>query len=156
MPKGIKTQKTELYALTTDVTPVFVKIGAFLDFSGLGGTRAEIDATNLDSLAKEFFAGLEDSGTFGANINLDPTDVGQQEMFTLKDAGAITSFCLALSDGTALPTLVSTTPTPPTARSSFMFTASVQQFSVSGAADNIVKGAVQLRITGPVTKTWKA
>lgn len=156
MAKGIKVQKTELYFVNNETTPALVKLGAITDFSGLGGQKAEIDATNLDSLAKEFFTGLEDSGTFSVNVNLDPSDAVHQELFKVKDDGTINQFVLCLSDGSTAPTYTTGTLTPPTARSSFQFTASVQQLTISGAADAIVKGALQLRISGPIVKTWAA
>lgn len=156
MAKGIKTQHTELYFVNNDSAPALVKVGAFTDFNGLGGQKGEIDATNLDSTAKEFFTGLEDSGTFGANINLDPSDSGHQDMIQVKDDGTNNSFILCLSDGSAAPTLTGSTITPPAGRTSVAFTASVQQFTISGAADAIVKAAIQLRITGSVAWSWKA
>jgi len=156
MAKGIKTQKTELYFVNNDVAPALVKLGALTDFSGLGGQKAEIDATNLDSLAKEFFTGLEDPGTFSVNLNLDPSDAVHQALLKVKDDGTINDFVLCLSDGSAAPTYSTGTITPPTARTSVHFQASVQQLTVSGAADAIVKAAVQLRITGLPTWTWAA
>lgn len=156
MPKGIKSQKTELYFLSNDAVPKIVKLGAFNGFSGLGGQKSEIDATDFDSVAKEFFTGLEDSGTFGANVNLDPTDAGQDALLKIKNDGTVNTFVLCLSDGSTAPTLVSSVVTPPTTRTSYMFDASVQQFTISGDPDNILKGQVQLRITGAVTRTKKA
>jgi hypothetical protein len=156
MPKGIKTQKTELYFLSNDASPAIIKLGSFNGFSGLGGQKSEIDATDFDSTAKEFFTGLEDSGTFGANINLDPTNAGQDALQQIKDDGTVNKFVLCLSDGIASPTLATDVVTPPTTRTSYMFDASVQQFTVSGDPDNIVKGQVQLRITGAIVRTKKA
>jgi hypothetical protein len=152
MPKGIKTQKTALYFAVADA---MLKLGALTEFNGLGGQKGEIDATNLDSDAKEFFTGLEDSGTFSCNINIDPADGSQQALFDIKDSGEVVTFVLALSDGTAAPTIVTDVVTAPTARTAFIFDASVQQFTVSGGADSIVKGAVSLRITGSITRAWK-
>lgn len=155
-PKGTKSQGTELYMLSIDATPVLVKIGAFTDWSGLGAAKSQIDATNLDSLAKEYLPGLKDNGAATFNLNLDPTDTGQISVQAVDDADATTTFVLLLSDGTAEPTLTTGVVTPPTTRSSFMFSASVQEFSTSGSADAIVKAQLQLRITGAVTKTWKS
>lgn len=154
-PKGIKTQKTALYfasATDADVT----KLGAITDFNGLGGQKGEIDATNMDSDAKEFFTGLEDSGTFTLGVNIDPKDASQQDVFDLKDSGEVVRWVLALSDGTAAPTVADNVVTLPATRTMFAFDASVQQFTVSGAADNIVKGQLSLRITGAIQRSWKA
>jgi len=152
MPKGIKTQKTGLYFVNADA---IAKLGALTDFNGLGGQKGEIDATNLDSDAKEFFTGLEDSGTFSCNINIDPTDASQQDVFDIKDSGEVVTWVLALSDGTAAPTIETDEVVAPTGRTAFIFDASVQQFTVSGGADSIVKGAISLRITGAIQRAWK-
>jgi hypothetical protein len=152
MPKGVKTQKTGLYFENVDAVS---KLGGLTDFNGLGGQKGEIDATNLDSDAKEFFTGLEDSGTFSCNLNLDPNDATQQAVFDIKDSGEVVTWALCLSDGTTAPTIETDEFTAPVGRTAFIFDASVQQFSVSGAADNIVKGAISLRITGPITRAWK-
>lgn len=156
MAKGIKTQHTELYFVNNAGTPALVKLGALTDFSGLGGQKAEIDATNLDSLAKEFFTGLEDPGTFSANLNLDPSDAVHQALIKVKDDGTINEFILCLADGTTAPTYSTGSITAPTDRSSVAFSASVQQLTISGAADGILKAAAQFRITGLPAWTWKA
>lgn len=156
MAKGIKTQHTELYFVNNAGTPAMVKLGALTDFSGLGGQKAEIDSTNLDSLAKEWFTGLEDPGTLSLNLNLDPSDTVHQALFKVKDDGTNNQFILCLSDGVSAPTFATPDITAPTDRTSVAFTASVQQLTVSGAADAIVKAAVQLRISGLPAWTWKA
>lgn len=154
--KGIRSQKTRLYFVTNDVSPVLVYLGAFTNFNGLGGSHSEIDATNFESDAKEYFAGLEDNGTFSADLNLDPSDSSHQKLMKVKDDGTNNQFALCLSDGTSPPTLDSHgAVVAPSGRTSFVFTASVQQFTLSGAADNIIKGQIQLRITGSVAKNWK-
>lgn len=152
-PKGIKTQKTGLYFALLDAIK---KAGGITNFNGLGGQKGEIDATNMDSDAKEFFTGLEDSGTFTVGVNLDPKDDSQQAIFDLKDSGETVRWALGLSDGTAAPTIANDVLTLPSTRTYFAFDASVQQFTLSGDSDNIVKGQLTLRITGAIQRSWKA
>lgn len=152
-PKGIKTQKTGIYFA---VAAAVSKLIAITDWNGLGGQKGEIDATNMDSDAKEFFTGLEDSGTLSLGINLDPREVSQQALWDLKDSGEVVPWYLGLSDGTAAPTVTDEAIVAPAARTGFAFEASVQQLTLSGAADNIVKGQITLRITGKILPTWKA
>lgn len=152
-PKAIKTQKTQLYfAIAAQAT----KLGAITNFNGLGGQKPEIDTTNLDSEAKEFLTGLEDSGTFSVNVNIDPKDTSQEQVFALKDSGEVVAWALCLSDGAAAPTANAGDLAAPDDRSCFIFAATVQQFTVSGEADNIVKGQITLRITGKIARHWKA
>jgi len=153
-PKGIKTQKSGLYFPTA--ADEVSKLLAITDWNGLGGQKGEIDATNMDSDAKEFFTGLEDSGTFSLNINFDPREISQQDLWALKDSGDVVPWYLGLSDGVTAPTLVDDVMTAPAARTGFVFDASVQQLTLSAASDNIVKGAITLRISGRVVPTWKA
>lgn len=103
-------------------------------FSGFDGSASELDKTNLDSTAKEIGMGLIDNGNFTVEIDVDRADAGQAALRSAQVAGAIKTFKLTL-------------PNSKTAT----FTGYVKKFSEQGGVDAIVKGSVDLRISGAVT-----
>lgn len=144
-------QKSALYFVTADETPVLMKIANLLEVPQEGGDKTEIDVTNLDSTRKEFVLGLEDGGSVTVNANYDPAETSHKALRALKDAGTASQFVVCYSDGTSTPTLTGSSITPPTDRSGVVFSALVKQFAVTGAADNVLKVAVTLRVTGAST-----
>ena len=105
-------------------------------FSGFDGAAAEIDVTNLDSVAKEFRLGLKDNGSFSIEIDRDIADPGQIALLAAQGTGAATPFVLKFADG-----------------NSAEFTGFVKKFSLSGGVDAVVKGSADIRISGDIT--WK-
>lgn len=153
---AIKTQKTELYFVTSDVTPTLEKVGQVSQTTLNGGAAAEIDITNFDSEQKESESGLPDPGTLSFDIVSDPSNTSHQALDAVYAAGTITDFIVCLSDGTTAPTYTTGTVTPPTDRSGFQFKAFVQQVTNNGATDNVWKATIQLRISGKVTRFYAA
>jgi len=77
----------------------FVKIGGFLNFSGLGGgSAAVIEATDLDSDAKEKLMGLPDEGSIKLDFNFFENDAGQTALVAARGTQALTSFKLTLNN----------------------------------------------------------
>lgn len=111
-------------------------IGEIKSFNGPGGQSSDIDITTLESTAKEFLQGLQDEGEFSFDANLDPADVGQIFCRAARTAQAQRGFEVILADADA---------------TTFEFDANVKGFSVSGGVDDVVKAAISLRISGPVT-----
>jgi hypothetical protein len=106
-------------------------------FSGFDGEAAEIDVTVLDSVSKEFLAGLTDPGTFSFEFfpNFLTATAGQELLRAAALSGAVTDFELELSDGVKID-----------------FQATVRNaLSSSGGVDAALTGSASLRITGPIT-----
>jgi hypothetical protein len=62
-----------------DPTPTsWVPVHHPVDFSDLGGSRPQVELTNLESLAREFTPGLADQGAFSVTHQFDPMDPGQR------------------------------------------------------------------------------
>ena len=81
MALGLKTQGTEIYLLDdTDTGNEVRKLGNITDLGEFGPVAGDIDVTNLDSTAKEYFSGLVDNGTITIGFNYDPADVSQQTL----------------------------------------------------------------------------
>ena len=121
-----------------------IKVGAapvpiknIKSFSGFDGASAEIDVTNLDSLAKEFRLGLVDSGSFSAEIDRDFADPGQVALLAAQIAAEAAEFTLKFPTGDVA-----------------TFTGFVKKLGLSGGVDAVVKGSIDIRISGAVT--WAA
>lgn len=115
----------------------FTAIGNVKTFSGFDGSSSEIDVTTLSSTAKEYRLGLEDNGQFAIELDRDFSDAGQTALLAARDAQAGKQFKLLLSNG-----------------ESAVFTGYVKKFSMAGGVDQVVKGSVDIRISGAVT--WAA
>ena len=100
------------------------------DYTGFDGVSAEIDVTNLQSLAKEYSPGLEDFGQFAMNVDVDNTDLGQIAMRAAKTSQSKTYFKLIMRNLTV--------------RVIYGF---VKKFSEAGAVDGVVKSSVDVRIS---------
>ena len=156
MANELRTQKTEVFFLDTTIK----KILNVADIGEFGPQADDIDVTNLDSDAKEFLTGLGDNGELTLQINLNASDPVHQKLSDEAGKGTRFAFCVALSDGTAPPTATAGPPpvlTPPaaSARTSFVFLASVKSFRNAVKTNDAVRVNCTLRISGGITKTWK-
>lgn len=124
------------FAIDTSISgdPSFTAIKNIKTYSGLDGSASEIDVTNLDSEAKEFRVGLEDNGQFTIELDRDFSDSGQIALLAARDTQAAKKFKLSLSNG-----------------ENAQFVGYVKKFGINGGVDQVVKGSVDIRITGPVT-----
>jgi len=113
--------------------PTYTAVGNIKTFSGFDGSSSELDVTNLASTAKEYRLGLEDNGQFSIELDRDFSDAGQTQLLALRDSQVGKTFKLLLSNG-----------------ENAIFTGYVKKFSVAGGVDAIVKGSVDIRISGAV------
>jgi predicted secreted protein len=131
----LDTTGNTLTASSATATPVsWTKVANVKTFSGLDGSAAEIDVTNLDSVAKENRPGLPDSGQFTVEVDQDDTDAGQIAVRAAYQATTVKQYQITLPNGKVI-----------------TFTAWVKKYSTSGAVDNVIKASVDLRITGAYT-----
>jgi hypothetical protein len=116
-------------------TPVtFTNIANMKDYSGFDGSASELDKTNLDSTAKEFMLGLTDPGQFTINIDYDNQNAGHIALRAKVVSGVISNFRVTMPDTDVI-----------------TFNGYVKKFSLAGGVDAIVKTAVDIRISGPIT-----
>jgi len=117
---------------------VFTNIPDVKTIGGPTGSSDLLEATNLDSTAKEYVLGLADSGEIRLGLNWDPTSVQQQGLFTDWQNRTRRNFQIIFSDtGAAL----------------LAFAAFVQNYEISGGANAIVEASITLKITGAITFT---
>lgn len=118
---------------------VFNTIAEVKGFDGPGGSATVIDASTLDSTAKEKIMGLPDEGQFTMDVHFDPTNTnGQVAMQTARAARTKKNFKVTLTDSGAM---------------DVTFSGYVTGFSLSGAVDNIIAAKITIEITGAVTYT---
>jgi len=112
------------------------EIANIVSFTGFDGESAEIDVTNLKSVAKEYLLGLTDGGgSFSLEIHPEYGDVGQDALRAAEISGATSSFVLTLSDNTTVG-----------------FEALVKNaHNLNGSVDAALAGTCSLKVTGPLT-----
>lgn len=59
----------------------------------------EIDATNLDSVKKEYIIGLSGEGNLTLSVDIDPTDPGQERVRKLRGTNSAVPLSVTRSDG---------------------------------------------------------
>jgi len=140
---ALATQGFKIEISDSGIDPlVYTEIKEIKNFSGFDGSAAVLDATHLQSTAKEKRKGLKDLGGFSIDVNHLPSDAGQKK---LRDAIDLTgdtaekTFLLTLSD-----------------TSTVQFNAFVMSNSQSGGVDAIHEGSFTLEITGDLTVTEAA
>lgn len=138
MAKGILSQGVVLAYGDGGSPSSFTSIGNVTAFSGPGGAAAIIDATNLDSLAKEKMMGLPDEGQFSVDLNYDPDKVDHAYLRNARKARTRLEFRMTLTDATSATNLV--------------FFGYVTGFALSGKVDQLVTAKVTIEIDGAVSE----
>jgi hypothetical protein len=103
-------------------------------FTGFDGEASEIDVSNLASTAKEYRLGLVDPGKFSIEVDQDDTDAGQIAIRASQVAGSLKNYKLTLPNS-----------------KTFTYSAFCKKFATSGGVDQVVKGSIDFRISGPIT-----
>lgn len=116
----------------------FINIAELKDFSGIGGGAASVlDASSLDSPAKEKLLGLMDEGSPKFTFNHVPADAGQVALKTARAAGTLSDFQLVLGGTTK----------------TYSFQAFVLTNEITGGVDTITELATGVEISGAVTES---
>lgn len=96
--KGVVGRGSTLHINIAGSPTNFQKIGNVTDISGPGGSATVLDASNLDSIAREKLMGLFDEGQVNFKINLDPDDAVHQSVRTARRNKTLCEFKLTLTD----------------------------------------------------------
>lgn len=134
---AIDTTGDTITAGTAHATPTtWTAVANCRTLNGLDGAAAEIDRTNLASTAKEFILGLMDPGHMSFECDYDLTDPGQIALFSHQQSGALAQFKMVLPNA-----------------DTFSFAGYVKKYAQTAGVDQVIKRSVEIRITGPITKT---
>lgn len=116
-------------------TPVqWTAVNNWKSYSGFDGQASELDATNLQSTAKEFRLGITDPGTLQLELDQDNSDAGQTVLLAAYNGSLAKQFKITLPNANTA-----------------TFTAYVRKFTSQGGVDQVVKRQADLRISGAVT-----
>lgn len=151
----VKSQGTEIFVLPDPLDTTAMKMACPTAVSKSGGARTMSEILCLDADDPEFVAGSRSSTTWSVPFALVPTDTTHQELFDLENLGEPVPFVIALSDGTAAPTVTSGDLVPPTGRTSFKFDGIVMEIGIEIATNDVVRGTLTVQQSGPMTRTWK-
>jgi hypothetical protein len=157
MANGLRTQGTEVFFVDTVTASqeALVQMTCPTGVQGLGGARDQIEDTCLDNTEeKTFVAGLGNPGDVTIPFVFNPQASSHELLFSLKAAGDVLSWCVALSDGSADPTLNTDEGLdPPANRSSFLFSGFVKDVNIDIATNEVVRGTLIVQRSGAVTFT---
>jgi hypothetical protein len=119
---------------------VYTTIAKRVSISGPEMSVAEIDATDLDSLAMESEPGLPDAGSISLTINYDPESATHQLLFDLVFTPTVELWQLVTKDGTKFP-----------------FSGWLSKFSPTGMEVNgKLTADIEIRVTGVIEPTYPA
>ena len=155
--KALKSQRTQMYVAFQTGATAFTMI-TLQDVSAIPNignpVKAKLDATDLDSVAKEYVAGLSDAAEMSLSYMLRGS-VNQQRLRDLDASGVISRFMICYSENTAQPTMSPTTGvfTPALGRSHSTFSAYVSSMAFSVAVDAVIQGTIGLQVSGSVSTT---
>lgn len=114
----------------------FTSIGEVKNFNGPSGSANVLDATHLESTAREKVMGLPDEGEITLTMNFDPTSAQHQGLIADRANRVKRNFEQVFSD---------------TGAAKASFAAYVTGFAIVGAVDAICEANVTLAISGPLT-----
>jgi len=152
----VRSQGTEVFILPDPLDTTPMKMACPTAVSKSGGARTMNEILCLDADDPEFISGSRSSTTWNIPFALVPTDSTHQELFALESLGEAVPFLIALSDGTAAPTVATGNLTPPTGRTSFRFNGIVMEVGIDIASNDVVRGTLTVQQSGPMTRTWKS
>lgn len=116
---------------------IYTTVGKRTKLSGPNPTVPDIDMTDLDSLAREFEAGLPDAGELKLTINYDPANVMHQKLSALVNSRALAQWKIVLAN---------------TAATEIPFSGYIKSWPLEGMeTDQKVTIEVTIKISGPIT-----
>lgn len=130
-----------------------LKIDCPTGITGLGGAKGQVDITCLDDQEMQYSPGMAQAGTLTVNINFDPSDASHVALWDAFSLDDTLLFVIGLSDGTADPTVNSSTGvvTYPATRTYISFNGYIADLPIDIAINSVVKTAMQIQRSGART-----
>lgn len=149
---AIKTQGTALYAIDPADGSVLT-VGCVTSIDGIDTSIDQIETTCIGDTARSYVAGLASPGTASFGINIDPSDESHVRLHQLKVSGAVLTWALGWSDGTAAPTVTTNSSGDdefvlPATRSWLEFEGFMNSFPFSFAQNAVAQSSVGIQISG--------
>lgn len=103
---GTKSQGCRLW-LTEDGGTTYTRVPNITQVNKPGASKERIDVSDLESLAKEYIAGLRDSNSVSYPINFDGTNAVHQNLLVLENSDDVVGWKIEfVEDGAATMTVV--------------------------------------------------
>lgn len=156
---SVTTRGTEMWVrLQASNGYELLKIDCPTGITGLGGSKGQVDITCLDDQEMQYSPGMAQAGTLTVNINFDPSDASHVALWNEFSTDETLTFVIGLSDGSADPTVDSTTGviTYPSTRTFISFNGYIADLPVDIALNSVVKSAMQIQRSGARTLHKKA
>lgn len=153
-----KTQGTRLFVVDPADASV-ITVGKVTSINGIDTTLDQLDTTGLEDLARTYEAGLATPGNANFTILFDPADGGHVRLHELKKAGTQLNWAIGFSDGTDVPTGVSSGAdfdTMPTTRSWINFNGYMSSYPFDFALNAVVQSSVGIQVSGDPVLTPKS
>jgi hypothetical protein len=157
---SVRTQGTQLYAIDPADGSV-ITIGCPTTIEGIDASVEQVEVTCLDSLAREYVAGMPTPGSASFGINYDPADQSHLDIEALYLAGTSTKFAIGWSDGTGIPPTTALDTDGdwdfvlPTTRTWTTFEGFINSFPLSFALNAVVQSTVGIQVSGARETTPK-
>lgn len=156
---SLKTKGTEMFFVYQNSNGYnLVKLGCPKGIQGLGGSKPQIDETCLDSLEMEFGPGMANPSAITVDLDFDPSKVSHQDLIHMDQNDTIATWVVALSDGTAVPTVNNSTGvvTFPSTRTYIDFQGYIADVPLDLAVNANVKSSVSIQRSGARNFHFKA
>lgn len=137
---GTKAHLSKLF-YSSDSGTTFTLVAGVTQVDKPTASKADIDLTDLQSLAKETVKDIPDYGTASYAFNFDGTNAVHQALLVLEASGDLGTYKVELPEND-----VSTVTT-------FEYSASVEDIALSAAMGGKQEATLNLRVTGAVTTT---
>lgn len=151
---SIPTKGTRLFVIDpgegSNPTPKVLTAGCVTSIDGIDTSIPQIETTCLESLAREYVAGMPTPGNATFGINTDPADASHVRLHQLKTAGTTLKWAIGWADGEAVPTLDSdgTNFELPTSRTWLTFDGYMSSYPFNFALNDVVKSTVGIQVSG--------
>lgn len=155
VPGVVKTQGTDLYMIKPGPSAALQQFTCPTGIQGLGGPRSQIAVPCLGNRGDDMsVAGNAAPGQVSVPFSFVPSAISHRDLFELKESGEMVQWLIALSDGTAAPTLVTDAFDPPEDRTSAEFSGYVADVNIDIATNAIVTGTLTIQRSGSVAWHW--
>lgn len=155
---SVRTQGTELYTIDPSDGSI-VTVGCPTSIDGIDASVEQVETTCLNSLAREYVAGMPTPGSASFGINFDPADISHAFLEEMYLAGTTLQWAIGWSDGTGVPP-TSTTDSDgdyifvlPSSRTWTTFEGFINSFPLSFALNAVVQSTIGVQISGARTTT---
>lgn len=122
----------------------------------MGGAKSQLDTTCLDDIEMRKSPGMKDPGALTVGLDFDPAKVSHRDLIEMDEDDTLTTWIIAVGDGTGLPTVDSTgLVTFPATRTFIEFEGYIADVPLEFAINTNIQSSVSIQRSGPKTFHWK-